>query len=347
MGYPLLYGNKASLARADRSYLLPSLNSQNSCTITLSGKCYLRKVLVMSSSSKPVNPGGRCVTCIRNQALIRHVLATMCVVIAFTSDAYARPFDEVVDSGKLTVFAYSDYAPYSWIDDSGVRGIDVEIAKHFGESLGVEVEFLIRGADENLDDDLRVNIWKGDLIHRKLADVMMHVPYDREVDIRNELAVLTAPYFQEQMALVHNADLLPEVSTFGSFVTRPIAVELDTAGDFFLSNAFRGQLHPSVRRGRTFKDAQDLYASGQVSALLASRAQVEWVAAETKEINSKITQPPMPGIVRTGWPIGIAIKHDSRDLGYALGDVLSALVETGEMQKIYDNYGVEWLPPEL
>lgn len=260
---------------------------------------------------------------------------------------HARPYDEVVDSGKLTVFAYSDYAPYSWIDESGAQGIDVEIAKHFGKSLGVDVEFLIRGADENLDDDLRVNIWKGDLIHRKLADVMMHAPYDREVDTRNEFAVLMAPYFQEKIALVHNTDMLPEVSTFGSFVTRPIAVELDTAGDFFLSNAFQGQLHKSVRRGRTFQDAHDLYASGQVSALLASRAQVEWVAAESEDINSTVAQPPMPGIVRTGWPIGIAIKHDSRDLGYALGDVLAALVESGEMQKIYENFGVEWLPPEL
>ena len=180
-------------------------------------------------------------------------------LVLFTAlPGHARPVDEVVDSGKITVFAYSDYAPYSWIDESGPQGIDVDIARHFGKALGVEVEFLIRGADENLDEDLHANIWKGDLIHRKVADVMMHVPFDREVDIRNELAVLTAPYFQEQMALVINTDVLPDVETFGSFVTNPIAVELDTAGDFFLSNAFRGQLLQSVQRGRTFQDAMDL-----------------------------------------------------------------------------------------
>ena len=274
-------------------------------------------------------------------------VALFLLLLAVSFSGHSRPYDEVVDSGKLTVFAYSDYAPYSWMDESGPQGIDVEIARHFGEALGVDVEFLIRGADENLDDDLRVNIWKGDLIHRKAADVMMHVPYDREIDIRNELAVLMAPYFQETMALVHNTDKLPEVDTFGSFVTNPIAVELDTAGDFFLSNAFRGQLQQSIQRGRTFDDAQQLYASGEVGALLASRAQVEWVAFKSEDIPSKISQPPMPGIVRTGWPIGIAIKHDSRDLGYALGDVLSALVESGEMQDIYERYGVDYMPPEL
>lgn len=275
-------------------------------------------------------------------------LRLLFVVAVFTvSLAQARPLDEVIDSGKITVFAYSDYAPYSWVDEAGPQGIDVELARRFGTDLGVEVEFLIRGADENLDDDLRVNIWKGDLVHRQLADVMMHVPFDREVDIRNEFAVLTAPYYQEEMALVFNADELPKVETFGRFVSNSIAVELDTAGDFFLSGAFRGQLQQSIRRGRTFAETQNLYATGEVGALLGSRAQAEWVAFKASELNSKVVQPPMPGIVRTGWPIGIAIKHDSRDLGYALGDVLTALVESGEMKAIYSKYGVEWAAPEL
>lgn len=275
------------------------------------------------------------------------LMVTITVTTLCSVATHARPVDEVVDSGKLVVFAYSDYAPYSWLENGEAQGIDVEIAKHFGESLGVEVEFLIRGADENLDDDLRVNIWKGDLIHRKVADVMMHAPFDREVDVRNELAVLMAPYFQEQIALVYDQAVHPTVETFGRFVSKPITVELDTAGDFFLSNAFRGRLQQSIQRGRTFADAQSLYTSGEVGALLGSRAQAEWVALQATDIDSAIAQPPMPGIVRTGWPIGIAIKHDSRDLGYALGDVLTELADSGELTSIYAKYGVEWIPPKL
>jgi hypothetical protein len=55
----------------------------------------------------------------------------------------------------------------------------------------------------------------------------------------------------------------------------------------------------------------------------------------------------MRGIVRNGWPIGIAVKHDSRDLGYSVGDVLTELIESGQIQAIYAKYGVKWLPPEL
>lgn len=271
------------------------------------------------------------------------------LLLGASAASTARPLDEVIDSGSITIFVYSDYAPYSWEDENGAQGIDVEIGKYIAEFLEVDVDFLIRGADENLDDDLRVNIWKGDLIYRRYADVMLHVPFDREVDIRNELAVLSSPYFQEKMAVVHNVKELPEVNTFGRFVTNPIAVELDTAGDFFLSNAFRGQLQQSVHRGRTFSDAETLYLEGEVYALMASKAQTEWVAFQANQagISSMISQPPMPGIVRTGWPIGIAVKHDSRDLSYAVGDALTDLIETGKMKDIYERYGVTWAAPEL
>jgi len=280
------------------------------------------------------------------QTLLYSVLLLFAVL--FSSAAQARPLDDILDAKEITIFVYSDYAPYSWEQEEGeYRGIDVEIAHALGERLGVEVSILMRGADENLDDDLRVNIWKGDLIYRKVADVMMHVPYDPEVNARNELAVLMAPYFQEKMAVVVDRNTLPELETFGRFLTSEIGVEVDTAGDFFLSNAFRGQLHKSIKRGRTFADAADMYISGEVPALLASRAQSEWVATQAAQRDSYIAQPPMPGIVRTGWPIGIAVKHDSRDLGYELENQLSQMQSAGELAAIYQRYGVKYQPPEL
>lgn len=269
------------------------------------------------------------------------------LLLAMCSGAQARPLDDIVASGDITIFVYSDYAPYSWEEDGEYRGIDVELAHALGEKLNVKVNILMRGADENLDDDLRVNIWKGDLIHRRVADVMMHAPYDPEVNARNELAVLMAPYFQEKMAVVADRKVMPELSTFGRFLSNTIAVEVDTAGDFFLSNAFQGKLHKSIRRGRTFADAVGLYVSGEVPALIASKAQAEWVATQAIGRDSYVAQPPMPGIVRTGWPIGIAVKHDSRDLGYELAELFSQLDASGELKSIYQRYGVEYQPPEL
>ncbi len=263
------------------------------------------------------------------------------------STAHARVIDDVIDSGFITIFVYQDYAPYSFQDENGeATGIDVDIAKKFAESLGVELRLLMRGADESVDDDLRVNLWKGDLIHRKVADVMMHVPFDRELDTRNEFIVLMSPYFLEEMAVVVDAEQLPELETFARFLNKPVGAELDTVSDFFLSNAFRGQLHSSIRRGRTFDDVITLFKSGEVTAVMASKAQTEWIAEQSPNIDTQILQPPMPGIVRSSWPVGIGIKHDSRDLGYALTDVASELVQSGEMEAIAAKYGVTFTAPE-
>ena len=265
----------------------------------------------------------------------------------WASAANARVIDDVIDSGYITIFVYQDYAPYSFEDENGdIVGIDVDIAKRFAESLDVELRLMVRGADENVDDDLRVNLWKGDLIYRKAADVMMHVPFDRELDTRNEFIVLMSPYFLEEVAVVVDVDELPEVTTFARFLNKPIAAELDTVSDFFLSNAFRGQLHQSIRRGRTFDEVVSLFKSGEVAGAMASKAQAEWIAKQSPDIDTRILQPPMPGIVRSSWPVGIGIKHDSRDLGYALTDVASEMVQSGEMKAIAAKYGVTFEAPE-
>lgn len=258
----------------------------------------------------------------------------------------ARPIDEVIESGFITVSLYSDYAPYSWETDGEVLGIDADIARLLADNLGVEIRFLVRGADENVDDDLRNNLWKGDLVHRKAADIMLHVPYDRELDGRNEFVALMAPYFLEQMAVAGNSAKMPVIETFGRFLNKPIAVELDTVGDFFLSNAFKGQLLQSIRRGRTFTDVVELYNSGEVPAAMGSKAQMEWLAHQAEGIDSVIVQPPMPGIVRKSWPVGIGVKHDSRDLGYAMAGVLEELIANGDIENIVQQYGVSWSAPE-
>jgi len=270
----------------------------------------------------------------------------LCLLAFLASPLQARPIDDVTDSGYIRIFVYEDYAPYSWEEDGELKGIDVDIARRFAESLGVELRFLVRGADENIDDDLRVNIWKGDLIHRQTADLMMHVPYDQEVDARNELAVLMGPYFNEEMAVVADKAELPEVTTFGYFVNTPIGVEVDTASDFFLSNAFRGQLHSSIRRGTTFADTVQMFHDREVAAVMASRAQAEWIASSVDGIEAHVVQPPMPGLVRQNWPVGYAIMHDSRDLGYMLAEVVEQMIESGELAEICARYGVTWLAPE-
>lgn len=275
--------------------------------------------------------------------MLRGALIAFALVAA--APAAARPLDIVVEDGRIVFSVYSDYAPYAFVTDGVLGGADVDIARRIAEKLGLTAEFMVRQAGETIDDDLRVNVWRGDIVEHKVADVMMHVPVDKGVMARNELVMILGAYFREEMAVAVDTAALPELTTFARFVYRPISVEVDTAGDFFLTNAFGGRLAQSIRRGRTFADAAATFAAGESDALMGSRAQMEWVAAAQPDRPLAVLQPPMPGIVRTFWPVGIAVRHDSRDLGYAVDGALQEMRESGEMEGIYARYGVTWLPP--
>lgn len=270
------------------------------------------------------------------------VLATLAVA---APPANARPLEQVLETGRLVVFVYENFPPYSFRNGDELVGIDVEIGKLLAEELGVTAQFLVREADENVDDDLRVNVWKGDLIHRQAADVMLHVPVDQQLIARNPLVMLCCAYFQERIALVvDDAEVASDNVT--EFRTHKIAVEVDTVGDFFLSNAFRGMLAANVIRGRYFNDAAEAFLSGEAVGLMATRAQAEWVGSRSERA-VRIIEPPMPGLLRQWWNIGYAVKHDSRDLGYELEAVFQKARGDGRLQAIFEKYGVTYLAPRL
>lgn len=287
-------------------------------------------------------------------ALVGSISSLTCAAVALVAAApfsHARPIDDVVRSGYLDVAVYADFAPWSWRDEDGApRGIDVDIAAELAKAIGVEIRYMVRIAGETVDADLRSNIWRGDIVGRKMADVMMHVPQDRgliapvpgELEPRNELVHFCCGYHLETFAVVVDPDII-KADTFAPFVRRKIAVEVDTVPDFFLSAAFGGQLNNSIVRSRTFERAAQAFNGGEVTAVMATRAQAEWIVKNT-ERPTRIMEPPTPGIVRADWPVGIAVRTDSRDLAYEFGSVLENLHDTGRLKEIMAAYGVTYVP---
>ena len=267
-------------------------------------------------------------------------LGPVLILVALTQAAWSRPLDEVQASGYLRVFVYENHQPYSFKKNGKLTGINVDIGRRLAEELGVRVRFFVRDADENVDDDLRNNVWKGHYLGGGVADVMMHVPYDKELKLRNNLVVLFGRYFTERMALLVDMAKFDSWPTLAVFVYRPIGVEVDTLADFYLSSptVAGGRIREKVVRYRDFKAAAEGFVKGEVDGLLGPRVQLESVGA-SHQGKPDVSQPPLPGLSKTEWDLGLAVKHDSRDLAYALGDVIAKLRKTGELAKIFQQYG--------
>lgn len=257
----------------------------------------------------------------------------------------ARPLDEVMETKYLRVFVYENHPPYSYIGaDKKITGIDVEIGRRLAQELGVSVRFFVRIADESVDDDLRNNIWKGHYLGGGIADVMMHVPVDDVLRQRNDLTVIFGRYYTERISLLSDVKKVGRSGTLAPFLNEKLGAELDTLADFYLSSpgTLSGRLREQVVRYRDFSAAMVGLKNGEVAGLMGPRGQLEAAQHGAGNIEFSVSTPPFPGMIISRWDIGMAVKHNSRDLGHKLGDIILGLRKKGELKAIFKKYGLSY-----
>ncbi|AWN35252.1 substrate-binding periplasmic protein [Methylobacterium radiodurans] len=277
----------------------------------------------------------------------RLVLALAVGLIAPTG-ATARPFDEVVASGVLRVAVYDDNAPFSDAGAAAPRGIDADLARAIAERLKLTLDLRVVDAGENVDGDFRLNLWRGDLTGTPLADLMLNVPHDRILATRNEQIFLTTPYFEQRLAFAYRKDRIEGLSGVRNLDGHTVAVEGTSASDSLLMNAEGGRFRDAVRHFRSFDEAAKAYLAGETAILAGTRASIEAALrrAGAAGADNPVVEVPIPGLVRTRWDLGGAVRSDSRDLAYAVGDALTALAQEGRLKVICESYGVTYTAPQ-
>lgn len=258
----------------------------------------------------------------------------------------ARPLDEVMSSGVLNVIVYRDNKPYSWETDGGdVIGIDAEIARAIAGIIKVKANVIARSAGEEVDDDLRSNIWQGPRTGGIKGDVMMHVPLDPELIARNNLVALSNPYYYEETVVAVDPAKAGGKG-LDAFKSMKVAVKFSNAAHYFLAFANDGAYRENVSPWMNFDDAATYFVNGEAAGLAGPRSEVE-AALSGRGVKVEYIVPDIPDTLRSKWNVGTAVNHDSRDLGYAIGKALRALAEQGEIAKIFEKHGASYVPPPV
>ncbi len=280
----------------------------------------------------------------------RDLLSTlMLFFIAFGVDA--RSFDDVIDSGYIEIAVYKDFPPYSFTDEGEASGIDIEIGKIIAAELGVEPRWFWFNADETLDDDLRNAIWKGHYLNRRIADLMMRVPYDPEFSrlidgygaVKNDMVVMFGPYHRERWWIARDLAKTGEIRSLANFQYLDIGVEIDTFPDFFLSSVFAGRLRNRVEHYVSVFDATDGLTKGNIAALVGTRSQVEWGLRESA--SADLSDDGLEFMNRRAWDIGLAVRHNFRQLAYSIEEIVFDLYKRGEIQGIFRQYHLTYEAP--
>ncbi|MCP4487429.1 MAG: ABC transporter substrate-binding protein [Gammaproteobacteria bacterium] len=281
---------------------------------------------------------------------LRGLFSTIVLLLpAFGVDA--RSFDDVVDSGYIEIAVYRDFPPYSFTGEGEASGIDIEIGKMIAAELGVEPRWFWFNADETLDDDLRNAIWKGHYLNRRIADLMMRVPYDPEFSklidgygaVKNDMVVMFGPYHRERWWIARDLAKTGEIRSLANFQYLDIGIEIDTFPDFFLNSVFGGRLRDRVEHYTSIFDASGDLIKGNIAAMVGTRSQLEWGLRELA--SADLSDEGLEFMNRRAWDIGLAVRHNFRQLAYSIEDIILNLYKRGEIQSIFRQHRLTYEVP--
>jgi ABC-type amino acid transport substrate-binding protein len=269
--------------------------------------------------------------------------------------AFSRSYDDIIESDEIVIAVYSDFQPFSYKENGDEKGIDVDLAQVIAKKLGVKLRLRWMTADETVDDDLRNNLWKGHFLNRTIADLMLRVPYDKEYSLlRDDIGELVhqhvhifAPFHTESWKIVFNSEKIESVETIAVFQYHDIGVEVDSIPQFYLTSAFQGRMRDRAKQYPSITEAISAMTESKVDAVMGLTSQISHYQGELSETNYPLAKNAFPLIGRQQWDIGMAVKADYRQLGYAVADIVENMVNTGEMEQIFSKYNVTYKLPNL
>lgn len=261
------------------------------------------------------------------------------------SQAAIADLEQVEEKRALEIAVYAHFPPYSEKRGGQPKGIDVAIGRALAEKLGVPPTFRVFPADESMADDFRNQLWKGHYLGGGVADVMVHVPVDSEYAKRNDQVLILGPYHQETIVVARDPRRLGNTRTLDGFITEKIGVELLTLPSEYLLSAFGGRLQENVVHYRSVAQAAEALRRGEVAGVMAPRGELE-AALGSGRAGFAVGPMPMPGVRRTRWDLGLAVKADRRALASALETAMSELRSNGTVERIFQEYGISYSPPD-
>lgn len=267
--------------------------------------------------------------------------------------AFARSLDDIKNSGEIIIAVYEDFPPYSYVENGVAKGIDIELGTKVAKSLNVKPIWNFTGFDETLSGDLRNNIWRGNIVHKNKADVMFRIPYDYDYlritnkstgELETERVSIKAPYQSEKWIIVTNKEIIPEVKTLGVFASHTVGVEIDTLPDLHLTGFARGLISRNVKHYTKMSELVADFKSEKIDAIAGLKSQIEFLLDYKNNKDKYLLTSEIPQM-KSQWDLATATDSKYKDLSYHLDNVIDEAYQNGEIKRIFENYGVEYIPP--
>jgi len=252
---------------------------------------------------------------------------------------------KVQASGVLTVAVYNYLAPYS---HEG-KGIDVDIAKALANKLGLGLRVRPFNEDEEFSDDIRNMVTRGHYLAGAPADILMHAPVDAYIMQKEDQALFFSPYTRDDIFVARNIKKLPTLDSLKplSEPGNKVGAEAAALPSIMLAGADGAAYADNLVNFKTPKEAVDAMVNGELVAVMATRAELEWALHQhpDKKADYFVSKVPHNALPAKGWVVGMATKKSNKELAEKLTVAMNQLKETGELEKIFASYGVRYIKP--
>lgn len=284
---------------------------------------------------------------------MKPILKLSLLALFFSISLLARSIDDIKASGEIVIAVYEDFPPYSFMENGVPKGIDIELGKKVANSLNVKPVWYFTGSDENLADDLRNTIWRGNLVHKTKADVMFRIPYDYDYlrmtnestgELENEMVTIKGPYQSEKWIIATNKKVIPQIKTLAIFAYQTIGVEVDTLPDLHLSGFARGLIQKNVKHYTKFQEAINDFKNGKIDAIAGLKSQIEYLIDYKNNKDKYYLTQDIPQI-KSQWDLATAVSSNYRDLSYHIDGLIDTAYKNNEIKEIFENFGVEYIAP--
>jgi ABC-type amino acid transport substrate-binding protein len=243
---------------------------------------------------------------------------------AFTQGRQALSYvDKIKKRGKLVVGTSADWPPFEYVDKNhNYAGIDIEIAKRIAKELGVSLE-------------IRDMKFAGLIEALKNGDVDIVIADMTPTAEREQMVDFSIPYYTSKgyaVVTLSASTIKAEQDLYG----KRVGVQLGTIQEDWANSNLKGKAEVKSY-DRVYPEMVWALQRGDIDAMILGDKIAE--ALVTKEATLKIaTYVSIPTIGGA-----VAVPQGAEDLKFVVNSVIEKLLESGEMQKIFNDEIVKWL----